>query len=139
MWYARWWYITEGKFSNLKLYASEHRLLDNIKKTLYNLKYGSYPEIPPLPDYNEKYFDKFFLDLGSGWSRELIRLFGGVKNDHNNKFKNKVYFLYSCIRESYSSDIKYSGEDSYEYIVFMPRPTIDQQYFKLKKEIERVF
>ncbi|AEL19511.1 outer membrane protein, borrelia PFam52 protein (plasmid) [Borreliella bissettiae DN127] len=131
--------ITEGKFSNLKLYASEHRLLDDIEKTLYNLKYGSYPEIPPLPDYNEEYFDKFFLDLGSERSRELIRLFGRVKNDHNNKFKSEVYFLYSCIRELYSSDIKYSGEDSYEYIVFMPRPTIDQQYFKLKKEIERVF
>ncbi|MCD2401600.1 P52 family lipoprotein [Borreliella bissettiae] len=84
--------ITEGKFSNLKLDASEHCLLDNIEKTIYNLKYGSYPEIPPLPDYNEGHFDKFFLDLGSERSRELIRLFGKVKNDHNNNFKIKCIF-----------------------------------------------
>ncbi|QFI15008.1 P52 family lipoprotein (plasmid) [Borrelia sp. CA_690] len=130
--------ITEGKFSNLKLYAAEHRLLDDIEKTLFSLKDGSYPDVPPLLDYNENYFNKFFLDLGSERSRELIRLFSRVKNDHNNRFKGEVYWLYSCIRELYSPDIKYSGENSYEYNVVVSKPTIDQQYFKLKKEIERI-
>lgn len=113
-------------------------MLDDIEKTLYSLKNGSYPDIPPLPDYNENYFNKFFLDLGSVRSKELIRLFGRVKNEHNNRFKNEVYWLYLCIRELYSSDIKYSGENSHEYNVVVSRPTIDQQYFKLKKEIEGI-
>ncbi|WP_407928942.1 P52 family lipoprotein [Borreliella bissettiae] len=34
--------------------------------------------------------------------------------------------------------MKYSGENSYEYIVFMPRPTINEQYFKVKKAIESI-
>ncbi len=123
-------------FSNLKLYATEHRLLVDIKKTLYDLKDGSGLDVPPLPDYNEEYFNKFFLDLGSERSKELIRLFCRVKNEQNNKFKSEVYWLYSCISKLYSPNIKYSGEQGYEDIVFMPRPTIDQQYFKVKKEIE---
>uniref|UniRef100_UPI003B223F54 P52 family lipoprotein n=1 Tax=Borreliella californiensis TaxID=373543 RepID=UPI003B223F54 len=130
--------ITRGKFSNLKLYAAEHRLLEDIEKTLYILKDGRYPNIPPLSDYNEKYFNKFFLDLGSERSRELIKLFGRVKNEQNNKFKGDVYWLYSCIRELYSPDIKYSGEEGIlEYDSFMSRPTVYQQYLKVKREIER--
>ncbi|WP_420025585.1 P52 family lipoprotein (plasmid) [Borreliella yangtzensis] len=129
--------VSEGIFSNLKLYATEHLLLVDIKKTLYGLKDGSVSDVPPLPDYNEEYFNKFFLDLGSERSKELIKLFCRIKNEHNNKFKSKVYWLYLCISELYSSDIKYSGEQGYEYVVLMPRPTIDQQYFKVKKEIEK--
>ncbi|WPM06343.1 P52 family lipoprotein (plasmid) [Borreliella sinica] len=129
--------VNEGIFSNLKLYATEHRLLVDIKKTLYDLKDGSGRDVPPVSDYNEEYFNKFFLDLGSDRSKELIRLFFRIKNEQNNKFKSEVYWLYSCIRQLYSPDIKYSGEQGHEYIVFMSRPTIDQQYFKVKKEIEK--
>lgn len=128
--------VNEGIFSNLKLYATEHRLLVDIKKTLYGLKDGSGHDVPPLLDYNEEYFNKFFLDLGSERSKELIKLFCRIKNEQNNKFKSEVYFLYSSINQLYSPDIKYSGEQEYEYNVFMSRPTIDQQYFKVKKEIE---
>ncbi|ACN53129.1 P52 family lipoprotein (plasmid) [Borreliella spielmanii] len=135
--------VTGGIFSNLKLYVSEHCLLVDIKKTLYGLKYGSGGrDVPPVPDYNEEYFNKFFLDLGSERSKELIKLFGRVKNDRNDKFKRDVYWLYSCISELYSLDIKYSGEVEYNYYyngreVFMPRPTIDQQYLKVKEVIEQ--
>ncbi|WP_215538927.1 P52 family lipoprotein [Borreliella bavariensis] len=134
--------ITEGIFSNLRLYVAEHRLLVDIKKTLISLKDPNYRDVPPVPDYNEEYFNKFFLDLGSYRSKELIQLFGRVKNDRNDKFKSGVYWLYSCIRDLYSPDIKYSGEGGHEYWyngreVFMPRPTIDQQYFKVKEVIEQ--
>ncbi|OJH14582.1 membrane protein, partial (plasmid) [Borreliella bissettiae] len=67
--------ITEGVFSNLRLYAAEHRLLVDIKKTIINLKDPNYRDVPPVPDYNEVYFNKFFLDLGSERSKELIKLF----------------------------------------------------------------
>ncbi|WP_210359856.1 P52 family lipoprotein [Borreliella garinii] len=134
--------VTEGVFANLKLYVAEHRLLIDIKETLYGLKYGSGGHnVPPVDDYNEEYFNKFFLELGSERSKELIKLFGRIKNDRNDdKFKGKAYWLYSCIRELYSPDIKYSGEDGYEYWYggrefFMPRPTIDEQYLKVKKVI----
>ncbi|WP_418905709.1 P52 family lipoprotein [Borreliella japonica] len=134
--------VTEGIFANLKLYEAEHRLLIDIKETLHtlsSLKNGT-REIPPLTDYNEEYFNKFFLDLGSDRSKELIKLFGRVKNERNDRFKRGVFWLYSCIRELYSPDIKYSGEDGYEYWYggrefFMPRPTIDEHYLKVKKVI----
>ncbi|WP_215536284.1 P52 family lipoprotein [Borreliella bavariensis] len=130
--------VTEGIFSNLKLYVAEHRLLVDIKNTIISLKDPNYRVVPPVYDYNEEYFNKFFLDLGSERSKELIQLFGSVKNDRNDKFKSGVYWLYSCIRDLYSPDIKYSGEGGHEYGygVFMPRPTIDQQYFKAKEVIE---
>ncbi|ACL33881.1 P52 family lipoprotein [Borreliella burgdorferi] len=130
--------VTEGIFSSLKLYASEHHLLVEIKKTLISLKDPNYRDVPPVRDYNEEYFNKFFLDLGSERSKDLIKLFGRVKNEQNNKFKSEVYWLYSCISELYSLDIKYSGEEgSPEYDRFMPRPTAYQQYLKVKREIER--
>ncbi len=56
--------IAEGIFANLKLYVTEHRLLFDIKKTLISLKDPSCRDIPPVDDYDEKYFNKFFLDLG---------------------------------------------------------------------------
>ncbi|MBB5141637.1 P52 family lipoprotein [Borreliella afzelii] len=135
--------VTEGIFANLKLYEAEHRLLIDIKgtlHTLHSLKNGT-REIPPLTDYNEEYFNKFFLSLGSDRSKELIKLFGRIKNEQDDdKFKGKAHWLYFCIRELYSLDIKYSGEDGYEYYsggneVVIPRPTIDEQYLKVKKVI----
>ncbi|ACL34762.1 outer membrane protein (plasmid) [Borreliella garinii PBr] len=45
--------ITEGKFSNLRLYVAEHRLLVDIKKTIISLKDPNYCDLPPVPDYNE--------------------------------------------------------------------------------------
>ncbi len=116
-------------------------MLVDIKKTLYGLKDGSGRDVPPLPDYNEEYFNKFFLDLGSERSKELIKLFCRIKNEQNNKFKSEVYWLYSCINELYSpDDIKYSGEKDHDYgDVIISRPTIDQQYFKVKKEIEKAY
>lgn len=47
--------------------------------------------MPPVHDYNEEYFNKFFLDLDSERSKELIKLFGGLKNKQNNKFKHGVF------------------------------------------------
>ncbi|ACN53327.1 P52 family lipoprotein (plasmid) [Borreliella spielmanii] len=131
--------VTEGIFSNLKLYVSEHQVLVDIKKTLISLKDSdpdpNHRDVSPVPDYNEAYFNKFFLDLGSGRSKELISLFGRVKNENNDKFKHEISWLYWCISELYSPDIKYSGEEGYEYTVFMPRPTIYQQYLKVKEKI----
>ncbi|PRR10782.1 P52 family lipoprotein, partial [Borreliella burgdorferi] len=37
--------VTEGIFSSLKLYASEHRLLVEIKKTLISLKDPNYRDV----------------------------------------------------------------------------------------------
>ncbi|WP_328700232.1 MULTISPECIES: P52 family lipoprotein [Borreliella] len=51
-------------------------------------------EIPPLTDYNEEYFNKFFLSLGSDRSKELIKFFGRVKNERNDRFKHAVFWLY---------------------------------------------
>ncbi|WP_425337153.1 P52 family lipoprotein [Borreliella tanukii] len=136
--------ITEGIFSNLRLYVAEHSLLVDIKKTIISLKDPNYRDVPPVIDYNEEYFNKFFLDLGSERSKELIKLFGRIRNEQNNKFKHGVHWLYSCIRDLYSPDIKYSGEVEgevkYEYWYngrefFMPRPTVDEQYLKVKKVI----
>ncbi|MCR8876811.1 P52 family lipoprotein, partial [Borreliella burgdorferi] len=77
--------VTEGIFSSLKLYASEHRLLVEIKKTLISLKDPNYRDVVrPVSDYNEEYFNKFFLDLGSEQSKDLIKLFIMVKNEQNN-------------------------------------------------------
>ncbi len=39
--------VTKGIFSNLKLYVVEHRLLVDIKKTLYSLQ-GFKSSVPPL-------------------------------------------------------------------------------------------
>uniref|UniRef100_UPI003B224A78 P52 family lipoprotein n=1 Tax=Borreliella californiensis TaxID=373543 RepID=UPI003B224A78 len=127
--------VTEGIFSNLKLYVAEHRLLVDIKKTIDNLKDPNYRPVPPVIDYNEEYFNKFFLDLGSEQSKKLIKLFGRVKNERNDRFEHECYWLYSCIRELYSPDIKYSAGEN---IVFMSRPTINEQYFKVKKAIESI-
>ncbi len=125
--------VTEGIFSSLKLYASEHRLLVEIKKTLISLKDPNYRGVPPVSDYNEEYFNKFFLDLGSERSKDLIKLFIMGKNEqNNNKFIREVHWLYSCIEELYSPDIKYSGEGGIEYDRDMPRPTAYQQYLKVK-------
>ncbi|WP_325064359.1 P52 family lipoprotein [Borreliella bavariensis] len=101
--------ITEGIFSNLKLYEAEHRLLIDIKETLHTLHSlkNCTREIPPLTDYNEEYFNKFFLSLGSDRSKELIKFFGRVKNERNDRFKHKVSWFYSCIRDLYSPDVKY--------------------------------
>ncbi|WP_419250498.1 P52 family lipoprotein [Borreliella afzelii] len=131
--------VADGIFDNLKLYMTEHNLLVDIKKTIISLKDPNYRAVPPVRDYNEEYFNKFFLDLGSERSKELIKLFGKIKNEQNDdKFKREAYWLYSCIRDLYSSDIKYSGENGNEYIVDMPRrPTIDQQYLKVKGAIEQ--
>ncbi|WP_418460499.1 P52 family lipoprotein [Borreliella burgdorferi] len=60
-----------------------------------------------MSDYNEEYFNKFFLSLSSDRSKELIKLFSRVKNERNDRFKHAVYWLYLCIRDLYSSDIKY--------------------------------
>ncbi|ATH10737.1 P52 family lipoprotein (plasmid) [Borreliella burgdorferi] len=127
--------VTEGIFSSLKLYASEHRLLVEIKKTLISLKDPNYREVRPVSDYNEEYFNKFFLDLGSEQSKDLIKLFIMVKNEqNNNKFMRIVRWLYSCIEELYSPDIKYSGEEGIEYVRDMPRrPTAYEQYLKVKR------
>ncbi len=128
--------VTEGIFSSLKLYASEHRLLVEIKKTLISLKDPNYRGVVrPVSDYNEEYFNKFFLDLGSKQSKDLIKLFIMVKNEqNNNKFMRIVSWLYSCIEELYSPDIKYSGEEgSLEYVRDMPRPTAYEQYLKVKR------
>ncbi len=127
--------VTEGIFSSLKLYASEHRLLVEIKKTLISLKDPNYRDVVrPVSDYNEEYFNKFFLDLGSEQSKDLIKLFIMVKNEqNNNKFMRIVRWLYSCIEELYSPDIKYSGEESPEYYCNMPRPTAYEQYLKVKR------
>ncbi len=125
--------VTEGIFSSLKLCASEHRLLVEIKKTLISLKDPNYRDVPPVRDYNEEYFNKFFLDLGSERSKDLIKLFIMGKNEqNNNKFIREVHWLYSCIEELYSPDIKYSGEEGVEYVRDMPRPTAYQQYLKVK-------
>ncbi|ACL34988.1 outer membrane protein (plasmid) [Borreliella garinii Far04] len=56
--------VTKGILSNLKLYVAEHRLLVDIKKTLYAPQGFKSSECPSLT-YNEEYFNKFFLDLGS--------------------------------------------------------------------------
>ncbi|WP_187983512.1 P52 family lipoprotein [Borreliella bavariensis] len=134
--------VADGIFDNLKLYMTEHNLLVDIKKTIISLKDPNYRAVPPVDDYNEEYFNKFFLELGSERSKELIKLFGRIKNEQDDdKFKREAYWLYSCIRDLYSSDIKYSGEGGHEYWyngsrVFMPRPTIDQQYLKVKGVIE---
>lgn len=88
--------VTKGIFSNLKLYVVEHRLLVDIKKTLYVLQ-GFKSSGPPPLTYNEEYFNKFFLDLGSERSKEPIKLFGRIKNDRNDRFKHEVDWLYSCI------------------------------------------
>lgn len=46
--------VTEGIFSNLKLYVAEHRLLVDIKNTIISLKDPNYSVIPPVYDYNEE-------------------------------------------------------------------------------------
>ncbi len=86
--------VTEGIFSNLKLYVAKHHLLVDIKNTIISLKDPNYRFVLPVYDYNEEYFNKFFLDLGSELSKELIQLFGSVKNDRNDKLK--VEFI-GCI------------------------------------------
>ncbi|WP_031490429.1 P52 family lipoprotein [Borreliella garinii] len=96
--------VTKGIFFNL--YVAEHRLLVDIKKTLYAPQGFKSSEALPLT-YNEEYFNKFFLDLGSERSKKPIKLFGRIKNDRNDRFKHEVDWLYSCISDSYFSDVKY--------------------------------
>ncbi|WP_233464671.1 P52 family lipoprotein [Borreliella bavariensis] len=136
--------VTEGVFVNLKLYVAEHRLLIDIKETLHtlhNLKNDN-QKIPPLTDYNEEYFNRFFLEPGSERSKELIKLLGRVKNKGGDfEYESEVHRLYFHIRELYSPDIKYPPEDGHDYIVDMSsrrRPAIDQQYLKVKEGIRTV-
>ncbi|WP_373592367.1 P52 family lipoprotein, partial [Borreliella garinii] len=56
--------------------------------------------------YNEENFNKFFLDLGSERSKELIKLFGRIKNDRN-LFEKKVSLLFSCIEDNSSNGIDF--------------------------------
>nr|WP_301364961.1 P52 family lipoprotein [Borreliella finlandensis] len=84
--------ITEGKFSNLRLYTSELRLLDNIEKIFHSLKYDSCCDILLLSCYTKKYFDKFFLDLDSERSKGSIKLFDR-ENNQNSKLKMKFISL----------------------------------------------
>ncbi len=98
--------VTEGVFANLKLYVAEHRLLIDIKETLHtlhNLKNDN-QKIPPLTDYNEEYFNKFFLEPGSERSKELIKFLGRVKNKGSDfEYESEVHRLYFHIRELYIS------------------------------------
>ncbi|WP_419253694.1 P52 family lipoprotein [Borreliella afzelii] len=99
--------VTEGIFANLKLYVAEHRLLIDIKETLISLKDPNYRNVPPVgKGYNEENFNKFFLDLGSERSKELIKLFGRIKNDRN-LFEKKVSLLFYCIEDNSSNGIDF--------------------------------
>ncbi len=88
--------VTKGIFSNLKLYVAEHRLLVDIKKTLYALQ-GLKSSEHPHWRIMKSILIEFFLDLGSERSKEPIKLFGRIKNDRNDRFKHEVHWLYSCI------------------------------------------
>ncbi|WP_325064391.1 P52 family lipoprotein [Borreliella bavariensis] len=120
--------VTEGIFSNLKLYVADHHLLVDIKKTLYALQGFKSSYSPPLT-YNEEYSNKFLLGLGSERSKEPIKLFGRIKNDRNDRFKHEVHWLYSCIRDLYSPDVKYFNYNESGYTNdAASKPTIDEQY-----------
>ncbi|WP_342039199.1 P52 family lipoprotein [Borreliella garinii] len=61
-----------------------------------------------MTDYNEGYFNRFFLEPGSERSKELIKLLGRVKNKGSDfEYESEVHRLCFYIRELYSLDIKH--------------------------------
>ncbi|WP_234930111.1 P52 family lipoprotein [Borreliella garinii] len=63
-----------------------------------------------MTDYNEEYFNRFFLEPGSERSKELIKLLGRVKNKGSDfEYESEVHRLYFYIRELYSPDIRTTG------------------------------
>ncbi|WP_234932097.1 P52 family lipoprotein [Borreliella garinii] len=63
-----------------------------------------------MTDYNEEYFNRFFLEPGSERSKELIKLLGRVKNKGSDfEYESEVHRLYFYIRELYSPYIRTTG------------------------------
>ncbi|ACL34992.1 outer membrane protein (plasmid) [Borreliella garinii Far04] len=64
-------------------------------------------------------------------------MFGRIKNDRNDRFKHEVHWLYSCISDSYFPDVKYFNYNESGYTNdAASKPTIDEQYFKVKEAID---
>ncbi|WP_215536633.1 P52 family lipoprotein [Borreliella bavariensis] len=136
--------IIEGVFADLKLTTTENSMLNDMKRRLQNEKdrYTSLFEnnvngLLPEDYYNEAYFDRFFLSLGSARSKKLIKLFCRIEKEQNRIFEAELVSLWLYIRELYSPNIKYSDEVA-KYVGghHFSRPSIDQQYEKIKTQLE---
>ncbi len=136
--------VVKGVFADLKLTTTENSMLNDIKRCLQNEKdrYVSLFEnnvngLLPEDYYNEEYFDRFFLSLGSARSKKLIKLFWRIEKEQNHIFKAELVSLWLYIRELYSPNIKYSDEvGTYVGGYHFSKPSIDQQYKKIKTQLE---
>ncbi len=79
----------------------------------------------------------FFLSLGSARSKKLIKLLCRIEKEQNRIFKAELVSLWLYIRELYSPNIKYSDEvGTYVGGYHFFKPSIDQQYEKIKTQLE---
>ncbi|ACL34592.1 P52 family lipoprotein [Borreliella garinii] len=87
--------------------------------------------------YNEECFNRFFLSLDSARSKKLIKLFCRIEKEQNRIFEAELVSLWLYIRELYSPNIKYSDEvGTYIGGYYFSKPSIDQQYEKIKTQLE---
>ncbi len=87
--------------------------------------------------YNEECFNRFFLSLDSARSKKLIKLFCRIEKEQNCIFEAELVSLWLYIRELYSPNIKYSDEvGTYIGGYYFSKPSIDQQYEKIKTQLE---
>ncbi|WP_418906308.1 P52 family lipoprotein (plasmid) [Borreliella tanukii] len=93
----------KDKLSNLKLSAVEYCVLGDMKHVIYKLKNNSTKDnncnftLPLFKNYNEKYFDKFFVSFGSNRAKQLINLFRKVKTRISDSMFEAEVFCCTCV------------------------------------------
>ncbi|WP_234930031.1 P52 family lipoprotein, partial [Borreliella garinii] len=75
------------------------RCLQNEKDRYVSLLENNVNGLLPEDYYNEEYFDRFFLSLGSARSKKLIKLFCRIEKEQNRIFKAELVSLWLYIRE----------------------------------------
>ncbi|WP_420025502.1 P52 family lipoprotein (plasmid) [Borreliella yangtzensis] len=124
----------------LKLSAVEYCVLGDMKRVISELKNNPSKDnncnftLPLFENYNEKYFDKFFVRLGSNRAKQLINLFRKIKTKISDSlFETEVFLLYLCIedKDMYLANLLHcEGEDNCFDCI---DPALDQQFENIRK------
>ncbi len=126
--------------SKLKLSAVEYCVLGDMKRVISELRNNSIKDnncnftLPLFENYNEKYFDKFFVRLGSNRAKQLINLFRKIKTRiSDSMFETEVFLLYLCIKDMCLVNLMYCEGEGEDNCFDCMEPTLDQQFKNISK------
>ncbi|WP_330730411.1 P52 family lipoprotein [Borrelia turicatae] len=136
--------VTTGIFSDLRLNISEDNVLKYIKLKIEKRKKGEitlqdsdnqYPISPMKDRYNEENFNKFFINIGSVKTKELLGLFKHLIGKKEDALLTVIDVIISMLEES-----KYTGNKEFNQLVenFTPghRFTYEEIFQDTKKILE---